>query len=431
MACSEQHEGRREALILSAFSLISYLTLYALNLLLARTLSLEEFNDYNVGVSALLVMAALAPLGLEKFALKVIPVYKQHREWANLRGFLRFAIYVATCVSLLLALTFDIILESVLLLRHEGLHIAIPMIVGCLPVLSVFFVLLEVATANGAPLSAAALYRVVLPFLLLGTNVAVWKFTSSVSGLSAGWCFGASWLCVTVSMWRLAFAWVPKQVQEVTPAFHGKSWLRESTPLLLTGLLLTVITQSGVIVLELSDSFHAESSVFAVAMQTGGFVVLLTTSTNRFYLPQISMFLDQQDQAGLVRLRGQRLIIIGTMAAAFVVFVFLFGRTVLRFFGEDFVGGYPATCVVAIGAAISTTFSLAPIGLQFAGYHQYVLRCTALATVTSVVMCIVLANLYGTLGAALAYAVPLSILYLHLAVVALRRLKNDVKLSDQ
>lgn len=421
----ERSEGRFEAFVLSFFSLVNYFALYALNLLLARNLSLDEFNDYNVGVSTLLLLAAVAPLGLEKYALKIIPVHTRHQEWQRLRGFLRFAIGIATLVSVVLSLTFDTVLESILALRHEGWHIAIPLIVGCLPMLSIFFVLLEVATANGAAVVAASLYRVVLPLLLLGFNIAVWQSPFALSGFSAGWCFALAWLCVTLGMWSIASATLPAEVKGASPTYEKFSWLIESTPLLINGLLLSVITHVGVIILKLSTNFHDEASIFAVAMQTGTFVVLLTTSTNRFYLPQISMFLDQRDQQGLIRLRGQRLLIIGTMAVVFVVLVFLFGRPLLGIFGERFKEGYAATCVIAIGASISTTFSLAPIGLQFAGYHRLVLKCTTLTAVLSVALCAILANLYGTLGAALAYAVPLSLLYLYLAVVAFRQLTDE------
>ena len=428
MQSTDQTDGNYKAIVLSFFTLVNYLTFYSLNLLLARNLSREEFNDYNVGVSTLLLLAAVAPLGLEKYALKIVPVHSQRADWEKSRGFLRFAIGATMLVSVVLSLIFDTLLESILLLQHEGYHIAIPLIVGCLPLLSIFYVLLEVATAYGAPITAAALYRVALPMLLLGLNVVAWWSPRGITGLSASWCYALSWLCVTFAMWWVIARRLPSPIKEATPIYEKMSWLGESTPLLLNGLLLTIMTQSGVIVLELSSKFHSEASVFAVAMQTGAFVVLFTTSTNRFYLPRVSLLLEQQDHKGLTHLRRQRLLLIGSIAILFVSLVLFFGRSVLRVFGDDFERGYPATCVIAVGAAISSTFSLAPFGLQYAGFHRLVLKCSAVATVASVVTCIILANLFGTLGAALAYAFPLSFLYIFLAYVAWRRLDEEGEL---
>lgn len=406
--------------VLGVLSAVGYLLFYGLNIFLARNLSREEFNDYNVGVSTLLLLAAIAPLGLEKLALKLVPVHLHHGERRRLGGFLRFALLTTFSVSVGLSLLVDSALESVLMANHLGSHFAIPMIVACLPVLSVFAVLLESATASGAPVIAAALYRVAAPLLMIAANLLAWRLHGGASGATASLSFLAAWLGVTLAMGWLLRLRLPRRIEppetsDNPPRYDARAWLRESTPLLLHGLLMTAIAQSGVIVLELSTNFHADASVFAVAMQTGAFIVLFSTSANRFYLPRVALMLRQNDRAGLVRLNRQRLLLFGVVSAVFVAIVFLFARPLLRLHGPGFVQGYWATCVIAVGAAISTTFSLSPIGLQYSGRQQYVIARIALAAVVSIAACTVLANWYGPVGAAAAYAGPLIVLHLSLA----------------
>lgn len=406
--------------VLGVLSAVGYVLFYCLNIFLARNLTREDFNDYNVGVSTLLLLAAVAPLGLEKLSLKLVPVHLHHGERARLGGFLRFALLTTFLVSVAICLLVDSAVESALILNRLGSHFAIPMIVACLPVLSVFAVLLESATAAGAPVAAAALYRVALPVLMVAANVLAWRLHGGASGATASLSFLAAWLGVTLAMGWLLRARIPRRFASAAagggpPRYDARAWLRESAPLLLHGLLMTAIAQSGVIVLELSPDFHADASVFAVAMQTGAFIVLFSTSANRFYLPRVALMLRQNNRAGLVRLTRERRLLFGAISAAFVAAVFMFARPLLRLHGPGFVQGYWATCVIAVGAAISTTLSLAPIGLQFSGRQQYVIARIALAAVVSIAACIVLANWYGPVGAAAAYAGPLIVLHVSLA----------------
>ncbi|TWT65421.1 hypothetical protein Pla123a_48890 [Posidoniimonas polymericola] len=406
--------------VLGVLSAVGYVLFYSLNIYLARNLTREDFNDYNVGVSTLLLLASIAPLGLEKLSLKIVPVHLHHGERAHLAGFLRFALLTTFAVSVAICLLVDSAVESALMLNHLGSHFAIPMIVACLPILSVFSVLLESVTAAGAPVAAAALYRVALPLLMIAANLLAWRLHGAASGATASLSFLAAWLGVTLMMGWLLRLRLPRRTDQPVPhngapRYDARAWLRESTPLLLHGLLMTAIAQSGVIVLELSPNFHTDASVFAVAMQTGAFIVLFSTSANRFYLPRVALMLKQNNRAGLARLTRQRRLLFGTISAVFVAVVFVFARPLLRLHGPGFDQGYWATCVIAVGAAISTTFSLAPIGLQFSGRQQYVISRIALAAVVSIAACVVLANWYGPVGAAAAYAGPLIALHLTLA----------------
>ena len=56
-----------------------------------RTLSVADFDDYNVAVSSVLVLTSLATLGLEKYALRCLPAWHNHQDWARSSGFLQFS----------------------------------------------------------------------------------------------------------------------------------------------------------------------------------------------------------------------------------------------------------------------------------------------------------------------------------------------------
>jgi hypothetical protein len=74
-----------------------------------------------------------------------------------------------------------------------------------------------------------------------------------------------------------------------------------------------MLAQTGVIILELNHPDEAVVSAYAVAFQTGTFVVILATATNRLYAPRISALLDRGDLQALRSMARYRLLVIGPL----------------------------------------------------------------------------------------------------------------------
>ena len=87
---------------------------------------------------------------------------------------------------------------------------------------------------------------------------------------------------------------------------------------------------------------------------------VLATATNRLYSPKILALLESGDAEGLLEAARLRLSQIIPLMCVFLILIFVFGRSILTVFGAEFVSAYPALCVIATGASISTLFSLAP-----------------------------------------------------------------------
>jgi len=51
-------------------ALANYALMYAANILLARSLTVDDFDDYSVALSIVTMLSTLATLGLEKYVLR-------------------------------------------------------------------------------------------------------------------------------------------------------------------------------------------------------------------------------------------------------------------------------------------------------------------------------------------------------------------------
>jgi len=264
----------------------------------------------------------------------------------------------------------------------------------------------------------------VLPATLLVLILALWQTSLPLETMSALLAFGAAWSVAAFVLWRIARARLPVVPAGSTVAAQPREWLRGSVPFLLNSMLLTLLAQSGVVILAFVSESDSVVGRYAMAAQIGTFIVLLATSTNRLYLPRISVLMERRDRDAMLRLARERLRLIGGISIVYLLAILAFGRSILGVFGEDFVAAYPALCWIAAGAAVSTMFSAAPYYLQFNSRNGVVLGATAVAVAISVVLCLVLGPRLGSLGAAVAYAVPLAALFATLRFLGIRHVRG-------
>ena len=104
----------------------------------------------------------------------------------------------------------------------------------------------------------------------------------------------------------------------------------------------------------------------------------------------------------------------------------IFGRPILGLFGKDFVAGYPALVLIAVGTGIGVMFSMAPLCLQFVGQNRLVLGITMAAGLLNIGLLFPLASRWGATGAAAAYAISLGVMFLAFRGAGFRRINRKL-----
>ena len=160
--------------------------------------------------------------------------------------------------------------------------------------------------------------------------------------MSAALCYGAAWILAFVVLGVVARCYVPDAVWRAMPKQEPGLWLSGALPTAAGSLVLTMLAQTGVIILELNHPDEAVVSAYAVAFQTGTFVIILATATNRLYAPQISELLDRGDIQTLRKMGRNRLLLIAPLTIVYLFVISTFGRAILSLFGAQYATEYAA-----------------------------------------------------------------------------------------
>lgn len=417
-------ETVRKALQLCLLALTSYLLFYGIGVYLARALGVSGYKTYSVAIATLTLLASFTTLGLEKYAVRALPAFYEGEDWSRARGFTHFGRNLILSLSLVVVVAFaSISMIRALATDHEPTWATLLAVVF-LPVVVAATFLLEILSASGQVVRATIVYRIAFPLSILAVFAVVGVSPAQLSPVWAIAAFGTAWLVSFILLGRLVHGALPQPVHTADGLREPALWLRKAAPFLIHSVMMTQFASLGVVGLEILGSPEREIAVFAAAMQTGGFVVLLATATNRLYGPLASLVIERRDYRGLIATIRERHSWIIPATLVFMGVIALFGRRILEVFGPEFSAGFPALCWIAGGATVSVWFAMAPSYLKFVGRNSLVLGVTAAAGILNIALLAWLGPRHGATGAGAAYGISLAAMAITLLVLGLREARK-------
>jgi O-antigen/teichoic acid export membrane protein len=395
---------------------------YTLTIVLARQLGIEGFEAYAVASAGFTLMVMFTPRGIEKYALRLLPALFERGDWGHAKGFLRFGLNRTLGTSLLLSL--GVFLWVQYFTDYSATtKAAFTMSCLSLPTGALVHYYIEVLSANGRDVLATTFFRVIVPATVLMLVGLFLYLPIGVNGAIAVGCWGIAWTLVLAAVAIQVRRSTPPQVWSAKPVETKPEWAREARPFLIYRISLALLAQVGIIAL---DQFHPSATAvgaYVVAVSTVNMALVIATSTNRFYARRLSILLEQQNYAGILQLRRERLRWLFPVMLVFLATVFYFGREILGFFRPEFVEeGLHALFMLSVTTAITVLFSLAPTYLKYMGHNRAMQRIVVGAAAVQAILLALLVPSYAATGAALAYTISMCGMYLAFSLMAHREL---------
>jgi O-antigen/teichoic acid export membrane protein len=403
---------------------------YFLAVVLARQLGVEGFEAYAVASAAFTLMVMYAPRGLEKYSLRLLPALFERSDWERARGFLQFGLRRTFWISVLVAVAVYLCVQY---FSEFDPVIKLAISVSCLslPTGALVHYYVEVLSANGRDILATAIFRVAVPTTTLTLIGLLLSFQIDISGAMAVGCWGIAWTLALAVMVIPILRTTPPQVWPAKPTKEASTWAREARPFHIYRISQALLAQVGVIALDQLQPSAAAVGGYVAAVSTVNMALVLATSTNRFYSRRLSILLEQQNYAGVLKWRRERLRWLLPTMGIFLTTVFYFGREILAFFRPEFVEeGIIALYLLAIATTISVLFSLAPTYLKFRKHNRALIKIVVGAATMQLILLLLLVPRFAATGAAIAYAISMCGMYGIFSRLALREL-GQLKANDK
>lgn len=421
---------QRWATQVSSVAIAGQALAYLLGVVLARNLDVRGFETYVVASAAFILMVAIVPQGLEKYALRVLPPLLERARWAPLRGYLHFSARRTLWAAWLVGLGVALWAWSASSLSPSA---RLAMVISCaaVPVGAMAHWGLEVLTAMQRPVVATVIFRIVVPTFALAGVAAFIRWAGALNGPAAVACWSLAWVAgLALMAWQIRRA-APQGLRAAAAQESGTQWLAAARPFWVYRALLAIFAQVGVLVLDRLQPSPTTVGAFAVAASTAALAQVLATATNRGYASRLSVLLDQKDFEGIHLLQRQRLRWLALPLMAYLVVVLVFSRELIAFFRPDFIEeGVAPLRILAVATAMSVALALSPTYAKFRGKRSRIYGIVAVAAVVQTGLLLALVPEHGATGAALAYAIGAVVLYGWLTWLAHRDLRGLRAASD-
>jgi O-antigen/teichoic acid export membrane protein len=383
-----------------------------LTAVLAGHLTLLEFEAYVVAAALFLLGKAIAPLGADKLALRLLPPLLAEGDRGRVAEFLRFALRRLFLGTLLVA---AVGVGAALLLRDvpPGTRRAMLASVLALPAGALAQLGLEVLTAAGRGRLAATMVRLLVPGGVLAfVGCALWR-GASLSGATVIAAWGVGWLAIAAAMLGVIGRDMPSGLRGGGRSdTEATAWRAAARPLWLFRVAMALLAQSGLLALEMLGAQPAAVAAYAIALAVIAPAVAFVGSTNRVYARDVAVLIARGDAEGLAEL-GQRrrrrisILLLPYLAVAFLLPAQLLGLLRIGFMMDAI---WPIR-IMSVATLAPIAFSLAPTILKYRDRGGILFRVIAASALVQVLLLALLVETLGAMGAAIGFAASTALLY--------------------
>jgi len=402
---------------------------FAVSVVLARLLGVREFGLYSLAMSVLGLLVVPATFGFPQLLVREIAAYRVKGEWRLVRGLLRFAQRTSLLASLSIAFLGGFVL-LVLSNRFSGEAVGVlALAFVALP----FWVLLQLygEALRGFEKILAGQWAstVMRPLGFLILVGALWLFTGGIADASL--VLGLHILAAGVAL-AFALYLLRSQVKRSEPlnavSQNIDVWVRSALSLAFIGLLNLIPQHAGLLMLGLMRGAE-EVGLYKVAYQTAWLIPFGLMGVNTAVAPTLAQLYAVGDKAKLRKVMLTASGIATAFALPLVLLFILRGSWFLgQAFGEAFVAGATALAIITGGQLINA--ATGPVGLLLimSGHENKATLSIGIGSAINVILNVVLINILGVNGAAVAFATSLAttmILYLYFILKILQTKSSD------
>ena len=382
-------------------TVISVIVGFFFKVYLSRVLGADALGIYSLGITIIGVLGIFLSFGYGNGLIRFVSKYKATQNYKNLISYLTNTSIINLCVVLPISFLFyffpEIIADNIL--KTPSLKECVPLF-GLMMFINSFLILAE-QTIRG--LQEVKKSTIINTFLRLPFKIGL-----VVLFFNWGWRL-EGYIIAEILGSVLAFIFLIILIKRLLPnltdfkrANFNNEEKKYSLNLLITNSVLALGRHGDKIVLVYFFS-PFELGIYSVTLTIAAFIPLVLTSVNSIFSPIISQLHSQnklKDLRHYFQLSGRYIFL---LSFPLMVFIFLFSKSIMFLFGNDFIQGSVLLSLIVFGQLINVSMGSVGLMLQMTGLEKPMRDISIVTSLISFLLYFVLISKWGLVGLGVVY----------------------------
>jgi len=375
---------------------------FAMNMVIARYLGVNESGYFFLALSVITVLATFCRGGSDLILLRFVSIHYSKSENNEMQSVIITLLKRAVIFSLIVApfIVFGSKIISIYLFKKPPLETTLMWMGLSIPFYATYMLQSWAFQGIKKATHSIVIQGTLLPLLLI---VAVFIFSPATSSQLSFIYFILSVItCVCGYLW-----WKKITTGHATAYGNRRQLINESKPLWTVAMLQTGIQWGGQFIAGAYVK-PAELAQFAVAQRTSLLISFVLLAVNLVSAPRFAAYYNAGEMDKLKRYVGSTTRMLVVVSIPLVVVVFIFAPQIMNLFGKGFSGGAMLLRILAVGQLVSMVSGSVGYLLMMSGHQKEMRNINIINGILAIVLFMVLIPLYGALGAAIATSIAIA-----------------------
>ncbi len=388
--------------------LISYAISYFTSVIATRVVGASFYGIYYLAETLFILCGFLASIGLFRGVLRYVSFYSGKDDHSRLKGTILLGIKITLISSLAVAVTIfgfgRLISEK--LFHKPDLAVALRILIMTLPFSVLTGVFLSALQGLRLIKYHILTNNIIRPFTRL--VILVFLFVIGLRFLGLVWAMALTVVITSLSSFYFLIRNCQCFKRQVKAVYENSAIVSFSLPLFLERFLSYLISSAPVLLLGYFMS-SMDVGIYGIGVKLGQLVVLSLTSFNMIFAPTISFLYGGGEREALVSLFKTVTKWVFTIGFAVFLVLLLFGRPILSIFGRNFVAGFNALYLIALGQLFDASVGSSEYLLMMSGRPKFNLLNSGVLCGLTIAFSYILIPNHGIVGAALATVIAFAV----------------------
>jgi O-antigen/teichoic acid export membrane protein len=371
--------------------------LFLSNIVLARLLPVSEYGRYTLLFAIVTILSYIPVFGLNDGLKKYVPQLKVNQNIKELKYLVGFTLYFVLFFSFITIILAHLITKNFFVDMNLGTEFQVFLIFILFN--SMFIVLTSLLQAHKRYYHYGFALNIVEPSIFIGSilllqilsfeDIYIGIYSKLLAGLIA---------CVYVLIVSYKKGYFSLKVVYVS---QFSKMIKFSIKIFLTTITGLIMARINTIIIAYFLT-NREVAFYNVSFQIAFIISFFLLSLEQVIVPIISEKYAANKIKELQNLYGKVTLLLSILSIFIVLILTLFSKTILGFFGEEYLEANSVFIIIVIGQVVNAISGPCGYMLTMMGHPNINLNLNILMVTFGTLLSIILINFFGLIGAAIA-----------------------------